>query len=118
LPLSKKSVATPLEVLVICHSVRRVLPLLLRYLLLVLSKKSVATPLSLQYDVVSLRFSETLVLTRAARGNIPEDAIVHSHRRENLKSDMKLCKNSIGSRTRNLPAVTFTDVLVNASYSQ
>jgi hypothetical protein len=36
----------------------------------------------------AVSFSETSVLITAIRHNIPEDAIIHSHRHENLKSYM------------------------------
>jgi hypothetical protein len=38
----------------------------------------------------ALRSSETSVRTRAAQRTIPEDAILHSHCRENLKSYIAL----------------------------
>jgi hypothetical protein len=38
------------------------------------------------YKKEAIPFSETSALTRATRRYIPEDDILHSHRRENLKS--------------------------------
>jgi hypothetical protein len=40
--------------------------------------------------VEALPPSETSFLTRATRHNIPKDGVIHSHRRENLKSYITL----------------------------
>jgi hypothetical protein len=73
--------------------------------LLVTSSVVPSSPILVTLMKEALGSSETSALTRATRRNIPEDAILHSHLRENLKSYITYCNAVYRTPISTLPII-------------
>jgi hypothetical protein len=63
--------------------------------LLVTANVVPGSPIIATLIMEALHSSKTSLFTRATRRNIAEDAIIHSHRRENLKSYIDIQKSAV-----------------------
>jgi hypothetical protein len=75
-------------------------------LLLVAANIVPSSPILVTLMKEALRSSKSSVLARVTRRNIPEDDILHSHRRENIKSYISLTGWTLKGR-RNVSPVKY-----------